>query len=252
MTWARFDDSFPEHPKVIGLSADAFRLHVTAICYSARTLTDGVIQQASLRVIGANKKLATELVDAQLWDLHQLGYAVHDYLDYNPSRDHVLAEREKRSAAGKAGANSRWQSKSDGSGHNKSHGTPHANRTNISDAPVPSRPGPSGSIDPSDVAPKRRYITPEVLSTLAGEFPEHDVNRARDDYLNYGPNRKHIDQVRGLRNQLSDPERSWRFLKEPRNGRNDRGNVADASRGTAKVGPFAAFHATARAVGEDE
>ena len=41
MTWLRIDDAMVDHPKIIGLSDGAFRLHITALCYCARHLTDG-------------------------------------------------------------------------------------------------------------------------------------------------------------------------------------------------------------------
>ena len=43
MAWLRIDDGFVEHPKVYDLSDRSFRLHVAAHCYSARNLTDGVL-----------------------------------------------------------------------------------------------------------------------------------------------------------------------------------------------------------------
>lgn len=36
MSWVRLDDQFADHPKVVGLSSDAFRLHVSAMCYCAK------------------------------------------------------------------------------------------------------------------------------------------------------------------------------------------------------------------------
>jgi hypothetical protein len=48
MTWVRLDDQFPDHPKVVNLSDRAFRLHVWGICYSARFLTDGLIQRDAI------------------------------------------------------------------------------------------------------------------------------------------------------------------------------------------------------------
>ena len=43
MTWVVLDDKMPEHPKNVGLSDGAFRLHVSGICYCNRHLTDGII-----------------------------------------------------------------------------------------------------------------------------------------------------------------------------------------------------------------
>lgn len=94
MTWVRIDDQFADHPKVVGLSASAFRLHVTAICYAARQETDGVIPRGAAFVLAA-KRHAKELVEAGLWEVHPSGFRVHDYLEYNPSAQSL---REKRAA----------------------------------------------------------------------------------------------------------------------------------------------------------
>ena len=68
MTWVRIDDTFPEHPKVVGLSAVAFRLHVAAICYASRNLTDGFIPLGAVRTLpGGTPNRVKELADAGLW-----------------------------------------------------------------------------------------------------------------------------------------------------------------------------------------
>ena len=46
MTWVKVDDALPEHPKVARLSDAAFRVHISALCYSARNLTDGKLEVA--------------------------------------------------------------------------------------------------------------------------------------------------------------------------------------------------------------
>ena len=97
MVWVRLDDTFPEHPKIIGLPAEAFRTHVCGICYCARNLTDGFVPGAAVN--GA----ASELVVVGLWDRVESGYQIHDYLDFNPSKAKVLAERERRKKAGAKG-----------------------------------------------------------------------------------------------------------------------------------------------------
>lgn len=89
MPWVRLDDSFAEHPKVIGLSDAAFRTHVNAICYCNRQLTDGRVPS----VLGNG--CTEELLDAGVWERNGSGFLVHDYLDYQPSKEEVLAEREK-------------------------------------------------------------------------------------------------------------------------------------------------------------
>jgi hypothetical protein len=80
------------------LSDRAFRLHVSAICWCAENLTDGHISDreltlvANIRGIKATAKL---LEEAGVWDRTDEGWVIHDYLDYNPSREQVLLERKR-------------------------------------------------------------------------------------------------------------------------------------------------------------
>jgi len=127
MTWVRLDDQFADHPKVVGLSASAFRLHVTALCYCARQETDGVIPRAAAFVLAA-KRHVVELVGAGLWEPHAAGYCVHDFLDFNPSHAELDSKRDSKRIAGAKGAASRW----------------HGGRN----APVPTRPDPLPRPDP--------------------------------------------------------------------------------------------------------
>ena len=65
--------------------------------------------------------VAELLVDSGLWEEVPGGYRVHDYLDYNPSRDKVLAERKEwadkkaryRRSNGVSGGESRRESAGD-------------------------------------------------------------------------------------------------------------------------------------------
>ena len=128
MVWARLEDTFTEHPKVVGLSDRAFRLHVTAIVYASRLKTDGLVPASMPRSWGFAKKHSDELVAERLWEVTPKGFQVHDFLEYNPSKVEIEEKSARlasvRSNAGKAGAAKRWQTdgKADGNGHGKSHG----------------------------------------------------------------------------------------------------------------------------------
>ncbi|MET7923136.1 hypothetical protein ABZT43_03905 [Streptomyces sp. NPDC005349] len=92
------DDRFPSHRKVALLSDRAFRLHVSAICWCAENLTDGHIRDRELALVAhirGLKPTAAELEKAGAWDRTDDGWVIHDYLDYNPSREQVLLERKK-------------------------------------------------------------------------------------------------------------------------------------------------------------
>lgn len=102
MTWVKIDDNFPDHPRVVGLTDAAFRTHVSAICYSARYLTDGSIPSSAMRSIGP-RRAAQELEAAGLWARTDHGWMIRDYLDYNPSRAEVEEQRERKREAGRRG-----------------------------------------------------------------------------------------------------------------------------------------------------
>ncbi|MFG3170616.1 hypothetical protein [Streptomyces sp. NPDC048200] len=98
MPWVKLDDRFPSHRKVALLSDRAFRLHVSAICWSSENLTDGRISERELPLVAhirGLKATAKQLEDAGVWDRSDNGWVIHDFLDYNPSREQVLAERKK-------------------------------------------------------------------------------------------------------------------------------------------------------------
>lgn len=90
MGWVRLDDVFPEHPKVLGLSDAAFRVHVHGLCYSNRYLTDGFVPDA----VRPGAKAVRDLIAAGLWNAIEGGWLIHDYLEYNEPRAAVLAERQ--------------------------------------------------------------------------------------------------------------------------------------------------------------
>lgn len=97
MAWARLDDGFPEHPKVLAVGPFGLAVFVRALCYSARNLTDGFIPDAataSFTVDFARTSRTASAIDwpsrlvaAGLWDRVDGGFIVHDYLSYNPSED---------------------------------------------------------------------------------------------------------------------------------------------------------------------
>jgi hypothetical protein len=88
--WAKFDDSYPDHPKVQPLSDAAFRVHVRAICYASRYMTDGALPPSFFKGFEAER---AELESARLIDRIGDSFSVHGFLEYNPSKERVLSER---------------------------------------------------------------------------------------------------------------------------------------------------------------
>lgn len=102
MTWARFDDRYDDHPKIKKAwrkDPYAVGLHVMAITHCARHETDGLVDLAwieeKIPQAKARSRTIDVLVDAGLFDaLDGETFQVHDFLEYNPSREKVAQERE--------------------------------------------------------------------------------------------------------------------------------------------------------------
>jgi hypothetical protein len=110
VTWAKFDDNFADHPKVVALSDGAFRLHATGIIYCARYLTDGEVPVGQVPRLTPhyNPSHLRELVVAGLWKAEGAVYLIHDYTQWNTPRAKVLAAKKARSEGGRKGAKRRW------------------------------------------------------------------------------------------------------------------------------------------------
>lgn len=98
MTWARLDDQFTDHPKVVEAGPMAGWLYVCGLTYANRYLTDGFIPGAQVKRLADLPncdELADRLVSVGLWDAVDGGYRIHDFLDYNRSAADVKAERDE-------------------------------------------------------------------------------------------------------------------------------------------------------------
>lgn len=113
MTWAKLDDAFYDHPKVLRAGEDAADLYVRALAYCSRYLTDGAIPVEALSRLSTRRNVrasAEKLVDTKLWERDGNVYRVHDYLAWNPSAEDIRKMRESKRDAGSRGAKARWQS----------------------------------------------------------------------------------------------------------------------------------------------
>lgn len=155
MPWVRFDDQFTIHRKVDGLSDAAFRLHTSAIFWSARNLTDGSVSREDLDGVSARvrtpERFAAECKKRGVWHLGDEdcpsekcpadgkgdgdGWIIHDYWEFQPSKVQVVADRQ---AAARRQA--KWRASHNGS----SNGV-----TNTVSASSPSRPPLKGEGAPA-------------------------------------------------------------------------------------------------------
>lgn len=100
MPWGKHDDKFHSNRKVKplrstlrGLAALGLRSILHSECLDDPML-DGRILRSDLRT-SQERKLAEALADAKLLDRIEDGYQIHDYADYNPTKDGLSQAKEK-------------------------------------------------------------------------------------------------------------------------------------------------------------
>lgn len=122
MSWVRYDDNFDQHPKFLALrgagTAKALELgrrarvlHSSVLAWCGRMNSDGLVPPHAMPLIASNSLLTVPEAEeaagllVKVGLLHRRtkkdgsGYRVHDYLDFQPSKDTVqrkAAQLERR------------------------------------------------------------------------------------------------------------------------------------------------------------
>jgi hypothetical protein len=99
MVWVKVDDDFPQHPKARKAGPVGMALWLAGLCYSSHYLTDGLVPVEVLSgLLPLEKKEMTRTVDklvfSGLWSVAEGGYEIHDYLQYQMSKQEVLMQRQ--------------------------------------------------------------------------------------------------------------------------------------------------------------
>lgn len=159
MSWAKFDDAFWSHPKVVRAGNEAVGAFVRVVCYCSQYLTDGAVPAATAREI-ARPKVLERLVEVGLLEVDGDGFRVHGYLERNPSRLQVEAER-----AAKTQRQNRWRE----SRAQESKTAPNAGNVPRVDASTAPSQDASKDAAPSRPVPTRKENT--ACSLRAHEEP---------------------------------------------------------------------------------
>lgn len=123
MAWARIDDNFFANPKIRKAGPEATMLYLASLTYCNQQLTDGFIPEEMLPILclyafidpsktlapasgsSASKSLAPAsiLLEIGLWHVVEGGYEIHDYMDFNASKQEIDQERQRKRIAGRKG-----------------------------------------------------------------------------------------------------------------------------------------------------
>jgi hypothetical protein len=105
MSWFRIEGKMPQHAKYAPLSDAAFRLAITAGAWCADNMTDGMLPKPMVSALTraprgkALEVAVASLVEAKIWEDKSGSWLIHDFLDWNLSRE----DWEKKVKAAKAG-----------------------------------------------------------------------------------------------------------------------------------------------------
>jgi len=106
MAWVRLEDKFHLNPKVVAAGNAGAGLYVRLLSYCADQLTDGFIPDSVSKIFGKKSEIST-LISHKLCVRVDGGLRIPDYLEFNPSREDVLADQatkhQVKVAAGKLG-----------------------------------------------------------------------------------------------------------------------------------------------------
>jgi hypothetical protein len=182
VSWVKVDDKAWSHPKFAGLTGNAVRLWLFAMCWSAGHETDGRLPKVVLRTLGATQKEAKALVDVGLWHETPDGWEVHDFLEYQPSAEDNRTRREAKAQAGRAGGLTSGKTRREAKGkqgdeHERSTNEAPASqlvhppaKQNATPVPVPVPvPDPQLDQDPTTSGGSGKIPVPNDLSLTEGQ-----------------------------------------------------------------------------------
>jgi hypothetical protein len=194
MTWVRVEESSPFHPKFIRAGCEAYGWWVAAMAYCNRHLSDGFIPVKDLPHVFpglsglALKRIVDRLVAETSLSRTPKGYLVHDFLDYQPSRESILATRKVRAEAGRSGGVMSGESRRSAKQMLEANAKQmlEANEANREARPArPVRPVPSDPTDrerePPEVAGSLDAIAPTVPPPAASR-PNFSLSPPKDRY----------------------------------------------------------------------
>lgn len=95
MPWVRVDDSLPNHPDFVGKPDAVLALYIRGMCYANRHLTDGFLDDAVVKDLGA-KPTALEVLERakdHRWTRVEGGWQIQQYAKKQPTRASVEAKR---------------------------------------------------------------------------------------------------------------------------------------------------------------
>lgn len=188
MTWFKVDDKLAFHRKALAAGNAAMGAWVRMGSHAAAQLSDGFLSDSEVKLIGSPKEVAA-LLRVGFLEVAEHGYLLHDFLDYNPSADAVLAKQDVRRQAGRRGGEKSGESRRSkpesppapiGEANREAIASPVAS-TESNPRPVPARPVPEDPPNPpgGGASPAELHRIGEVYAEAIREATGHPFGLPR-------------------------------------------------------------------------
>jgi len=179
MPYAHLDDRFYGNPKILSTPLPAVGLYCLGLSYCNAQLTDGFIPRSAVAGWGGWAAAAKTLVARNLWEAVTDGFRVHDFLDWNPSREQVLEER-----AAARQRKTRWKAGRTEDGTRPERvppvsTPPHSTPDGLRPSPDPLNPLTDGApfeAPPRRASPTEAQVCPICRRTFLGPYSEHQCD----------------------------------------------------------------------------
>lgn len=156
MPWAKVDDGWWCHPKVMALTPAARGVWISVLSWSCQQRSPKVPPHL-LSMVGGSNTEANALASAGLWEPDGDGWVIHDWADY---QDRSLSE--KRAEAGRKGGQASGRSRREGS-NDEANAEQEAKQVPVPALPDPSQPDQPPPAPPPDSDPVLGLIADRLV-----------------------------------------------------------------------------------------
>jgi hypothetical protein len=95
VSWARIDDKLTFNPKVLRAGNEAMGAWLRMLAYASCHMTDGFVDVSMAQNIAEKRSVLERLCAVGLLREVEGGYAIHDYLKFNHSKEQIEAKKEE-------------------------------------------------------------------------------------------------------------------------------------------------------------
>lgn len=169
------------------------------------------------------EKFVRELVDAGLWEAVEEGWELHDFLDYQPSKAQVTADRKKTAERQRRWRERHSETRDDSVSNGRSNGVTNGGSNAAPTRPDPSRPElhtdqDDSAAPPPPEKPKKATripipfaITADMREWAAIKAPDVDLDTATEEFVDYwrgvsGQRGTKLDWAATWRNRMRDKQ----------------------------------------------